>query len=158
MSGKQAGSLESGKQNTNKKQKLSKRPISPGQRRRRRRRLTTNLLSVIMWHRETIQLNGKRARLFPRTATNLLDGLGRPFRRGQERTMNRDMGQFKLSSTYIPVLSDRKTVLPILHLRRVNAPTHSGPEWQQSAPKFSLASENILTYFARIWKLISWVT
>ena len=35
---------------------------------------------------------------------------------------------------------------------------HSGPEWQQSAPKFSLASENILTYFARIWKLISWVT
>ena len=27
---------------------------------------------------------------------------------------------------------------------------HSGPEWQQSAPKFSLASENILTYFARI--------
>ena len=29
--------------------------------------------------------------------------------RGQERTMNRDMGQFKLSSTYIPILSDRKT-------------------------------------------------
>ena len=28
--------------------------------------------------------------------------------------------------------------------------SHSGPEWQQSAPKFSLASENILTYFARI--------
>ena len=28
---------------------------------------------------------------------------------GQERTMNRDMGQFKLSSTYIPILSDRKT-------------------------------------------------
>ena len=82
MSGKQAGSLESGKQNTNKKQKLSKRPISPGQSRRRRRRLTTNLLSVIMWHRETIQLNGKRARLFPRTATNLLDGLGRPFTSG----------------------------------------------------------------------------
>ena len=29
--------------------------------------------------------------------------------RGQERTVNRDMGQFKLSSTYIPILSDRKT-------------------------------------------------
>ena len=29
--------------------------------------------------------------------------------RGQERTMNHDMGQFKLSSTYIPILSDLKT-------------------------------------------------
>ena len=31
-------------------------------------------------------------------------------------------------------------------VQRVHAcgsPTHSGPEWQQSAPKFSLASENI---------------
>ena len=29
--------------------------------------------------------------------------------RGQERTMNHGMGQLKLSSTYIPILSDRKT-------------------------------------------------
>ena len=28
---------------------------------------------------------------------------------GQERTMNSDIAQFKLSSTYIPILSDRKT-------------------------------------------------
>ena len=29
--------------------------------------------------------------------------------RGRERIMNRDMGQYKLSSTYIPILSDCKT-------------------------------------------------
>ena len=29
--------------------------------------------------------------------------------RGKERTMNRDMGQFKLSSMYIPILSDSMT-------------------------------------------------
>ena len=44
--------LELGRQNTNKNQKLSQRPISPS-RRRRRRRLSTNLLSVIMWHNRT---------------------------------------------------------------------------------------------------------
>ena len=38
----------------------------------------------------------------------------------------------------------------VRRLSRHLGPMHSGPEWQQSAPKFSLASENILTYFARI--------
>ena len=36
------------------------------------------------------------------------------------------------------------------HMTFCTGTSHSGPEWQQSAPKFSLASENILTYFARI--------
>ena len=70
-----------------------KMTISASQRRRRRQQ-STNLLSVIMWLKRTIEW--KKSKILW-TAVCV--------QREQERTMNCDMGHFHI----IPILSDRET-------------------------------------------------
>ena len=124
-----------------------------------------------MWHKKTIPLNGKRARFFSKTATNLLDGLGRPFTSSGGKNVQWIATWGNLN--YLPhTFPFSRTVrLPMLHLRRVKVKQILIVNWWKSLQievnglfilrvsgkffRLSYEQKHVITYREFIYKLTS---